>query len=382
MPYDSFSTTPNPYPDFEEAFRVIKLNDTHYKGAHPLRLPVRVGRGVYGGHLISQSLLVAIESTRDPITNRVFIPDSYHCYFIGAGNDKYPMSYTVTKIFDNETISKRYILAHQNHKNKLSCLVTLRKPGTRSLHDIDINIPVSKIQEKYPDPDKLHQIQHTDFVRNAYSKEFIDYRECPEEKSQYAAERWLTVFAGLKNQPEPGAEHVNIVEHLPNSNNEIDLVSKSILRPHDTQSFRDPLFNYVGLANLTDSAFITTMPRVLHLPWNPTIEKAGTYDSSRDALLLMRSSLNILHIFHYNAMSLDHHIYFHNDDYDPDDDSAFDVCKEWLTFTYQMKRLSNSRLLCRGYFFNKNKKCVATVIQEGLTLVYSGVGDTVDHSRL
>lgn len=48
---------PNPVPDFEEALRVIKLDETHYVGAHPLRLPVTGGRGVYGGHLIAQSLL-------------------------------------------------------------------------------------------------------------------------------------------------------------------------------------------------------------------------------------------------------------------------------------------------------------------------------------
>ena len=38
---------PNPVPDFEEALRVIKLDETHYVGAHPLRLPVTGGRGIW-----------------------------------------------------------------------------------------------------------------------------------------------------------------------------------------------------------------------------------------------------------------------------------------------------------------------------------------------
>ena len=80
-------------------------------------------------------------------------------------------------------------------------------------------------------------------------------------------------------------------------------------------------------------------------------------------------------------MSLDHHIYFHNQDYTPDDDSNFDICKDWLAFTYQMKRLSNNRTLVRG-FFNEKHKCIATVVQEGLTIVYNGVGNTADKSRL
>ena len=58
------SAGPNPFPDFEEALRVIKIDDTHY-GAHPLRLPIQGARGVYGGHMMAQSLLVGIESTRD-----------------------------------------------------------------------------------------------------------------------------------------------------------------------------------------------------------------------------------------------------------------------------------------------------------------------------
>ena len=377
---------PNPVPDFEEALRVIKLDETHYVGAHPLRLPVTGGRGVYGGHLIAQSLLVAIESTRDSTTNQVFIPDSYHLYFINAGNAKTPMNYTVTKLYDDSISSKRFIVVQQNGKNRLTCLVNLRKPGTKTLHQEgsgpNISIPVPPIQLKYPNPDELHQVQHTDFVRNAFGKEFIDYRECPEEKDQYAAERWLTVFTGLRNHAEPGASLEAVTEELPDASGKIHKVEKVILRPKDSQSVRDPIYNYVGLADLSDSAFLTTMTRILHIPWAPSLEIDETYDESRDATYIMRTTLNAAHIFHYNAMSLDHHIYFHNQDYTPDDDSNFDICKDWLAFTYQMKRLSNNRTLVRGFLFNEKHKCIATVVQEGLTIVYNGVGNTADKSRL
>ena len=126
------------------------------------------------------------------------------------------------------------------------------------------------------------------------------------------------------------------------------------MRPKDSQSVRDPIYNYVGLADLSDSAFLTTMARILHIPWAPSLEIDETYDESRDATYIMRTTLNAAHIFHYNAMSLDHHIYFHNQDYTPDDDSNFDICKDWLAFTYQMKRLSNNRTLVRGFLFNEN----------------------------
>ncbi|EMG50687.1 TES1 Peroxisomal acyl-coenzyme A thioester hydrolase 1 [Candida maltosa Xu316] len=379
------SAGPNPLPDLEEALRVIQIDETHYVGAHPLRKPVTGSRGVYGGHTIAQSLLVGIESTRDPITKKVFIPDSYHSYFINAGDAKVPMNYTVTKLYDDENMKKRFIVVEQKGKTRLTCLVSLRKPGTKPLHgqsNLDISIPVPKIQLKYPNPDELHQVQHTDFVRNAFGKELMDFRECPEENNQYAAERWLTVFSGITNHPEPGATLQTVVEELPDATGTMHKVEKQILRPKDSSSVRDPMYNYIGLADLSDSAFLTTMARVLHIPWAPSLEIDDTYDDSRDATIVMRSTLNAAHIFHYNAMSLDHHIYFHNDDYTPDDDSKFDICKDWLAFTYQMKRLSNNRTLVRGYLFNENHRCIATVVQEGLTIIYNGVGKTADKSRL
>lgn len=363
------SAGPNPFPDFEEALRVIKIDDTHYVGAHPLRLPIHGARGVYGGHMMAQSLLVGIESTRDEKTNKVFVPDSYHLYFIGAGNAKVPMDYTVEKLYDDENISKRYVIAKQKGRHRLTCLVTLRRPNSKPVHDFDVSPPVPKIQLKYPNPDELYQVQHTDFVRNAFGKELIDYRECPEEDKQAPAERWVTVFSGISNQPQPNARYDTIVEPFPDAQGTIHTLEKNILRPRDTQSFRDPMYNLVGLTDLSDSAFLTTMARVLHLPFARSLQVDGTYDPSTDATHIMRRSLNVHQIVHYNAMSLDHHIYFHSTS--EDDESGFDICKDWLTFTYQMKRLSNNRCMVRGYIFNEKHKCIATVIQEGLTVFHS-----------
>lgn len=385
----------NPIPDFEEALRVVKIDDTHYVGAHPLRLPVSVGRGVYGGHMIAQSLLVGIESTRSDDTNEVMIPDSYHSFFINAGNWKTPMEYKVTKLYDDEFISKRYILAYQRGKNRISCLVTLRKQGTKTLHSqspsqqlqqqltlLDESIPPPPLQSKYPNPDQLHQVQHTDFVRNAFGDEFLNHKICPEENSLPFSNRWVTVFTGLKNIPEPGTGYEKIVDSYPDALGEVHDVEKLVLRPKDSQSVKNPIYNYVGLADISDSAFITTIARVLHLPWSPALERGETYDAQTDATYIARATLNGLHIFHYNAMSLDHHIYFHNDEYEPRDGSAFDICKDWLAFTYQMKRLSNNRLVARGFIYNENQRCIATVVQEGLTILFNGVGSTANKAHL
>ena len=44
------------------------------------------------------------------------------------------MNYTVTKLYDDSISSKRFIVVQQNGKNRLTCLVNLRKPGTKTLH--------------------------------------------------------------------------------------------------------------------------------------------------------------------------------------------------------------------------------------------------------
>ena len=66
--------------DFEESFRVKKVGEWKWEGVHPLKLPLRLARGVYGGHTVAQTLLVGIESAPG------YIPNSFHSYFIGPGD--------------------------------------------------------------------------------------------------------------------------------------------------------------------------------------------------------------------------------------------------------------------------------------------------------
>lgn len=323
-------------PDFEEAFRVEQVDENTYIGAHPLRLPIHGARGVYGGHTCAQTLLVAMKLAPG------YVPNLFHSYFIAAGDSKVPMEFTVQKISDTPDFCHRQIMVRQKDRNRFSCMVLLVRKGTK-IEKRDMaaawQVPEPALKAKYPDPDTLHQVRHTDYMRQAYLDEFLDHTLCPEESNVPAAERWITVWGGIVNE--------------------------------DNRSMKDPMFNYVGLMDLLDLAILTTMARVLHLNWNPTEGNPHMEpDVNKDARILLQSSLNIIHIFHYDAMLLDHHVYFHSDDFE-----AFDISKEWLTFTYQMKRLSNNRTLVRGYYTNKKGECVASVVQEGLTPLFAGVAE-------
>ncbi|ABN65994.2 peroxisomal acyl-CoA thioesterase [Scheffersomyces stipitis CBS 6054] len=329
--------------DFEEAFRVVRVEEDRYVGAHRLELPMIGARGVYGGHTAAQSLLVGIRCVRDDPSRADFLPESFHMYFIAAGDPRVPMSYEVAKLYDDENMSKRSIKVIQKGRVRSNVLVTMVKPGYKTQKAVDIAMPVPPLQLKYPDPNKLYQVHHTGYVRNAYSDEFVDYSLCPEEDALYPAERWIT----------------------------------KIMRPHNQQSFKDPTNNYVALADLSDSALLTTMARVLHLPWNPTEDHPfEEIDHSKNAMSIMPITLNALHLFHYNAMSLDHHIYFHNDNIG-EDIKSYDAVKDWLCLTYQMTRHRNSRTLVRGFMYNKKHQCVATIIQEGLTIMHDSVPEKV-----
>lgn len=316
--------------DFEEAFRVVKIDEENYVGAHPLRLPMAVARGVYGGNTIAQTLLVGIKSAPEH-----YVPHSFHSFFIAPGKSTMPMEYKVVKINDSGDIVKRAIKASQNGKVKFTALVSLIRNDIKVDNSTDYQTQPQSLHYKYPDPNKINTLRHTDYMRNAFSEEFVDHTLCPEEKKLSPADRYINVWSGVHQQ-----------------NNE----------------FKDKTFNFVGLGAVSDSTFLTTLARTLHAPWNPTETRSfEEVDLDKDAKIWMNISLNALHIFHYNAMSLDHHIYFHTND--PKD---FDVAGEWLTFNYQARRVSNNRTLVRGHYFTKSGKQIATVAQEGLTLSFKG----------
>lgn len=325
--------------DFEEALRVHQIDTNTWEGVHPLRLPIQGARGVYGGHMCAQTLLVAIESAPG------YVPLLFHSHFIKPGNPRVVARYNVENIRDDVDICVRQIHLIQKGQVMYLALCTLVKKGSGYRRDL-LQVPPPALTKKYRDPELLHQSFHTDFIRNAYSDEFVEHELCPEEKAQDASERWISLWSRLH---QPHKSHVS-----------------------------DSKFNFVGLADLSDAVILTTLARVMHLDWNPTVDNPfEEYDEGKDARQLMHMSLNGLHLFHYQAMSLDHHIYFHCDDFD-----AFNVIGDWTSLAYQFKISKNHRSLLRGYFFDKNDRCIATFVQEGLTILHAGVVKDQDTLKL
>lgn len=325
--------------NFEEVINVRQIDENTWEGLHPLKLPVSGARGVYGGHLIAQTLLVFIESAPG------FVPHSFHSHFLRPGKPKVKCLYKVTRLNDGRNFSMRLVKVVQEDKVVFTAMCSLAKKGMKiTSGNMNLMTPPPQLMKKYPHPGQLDQLIHTSFCHNAYLDELLDYKLCPEEENIPPAERWITLWSKL-------------------------------YQPSETK-FSDPKFNYVALGELSDSALLTTMARALHLNWNPTENNPfQAYDDNKDARTIIDYSMNAMHIYHYEAMSLDHHIYFHNDDF-----NSFDPIKDWLTLTYQFKISRNHRTLVRGFFYNKEGNCVATVLQEGLTYMRPGVPGE-DHGR-
>lgn len=323
-------SSPTQTDDFEDALKVRKINDSLWEGVHPLRLPIQGARGVYGGHMCAQTLLVAIELAPG------YVPLLFHSHFIKPGNPTMVCTYNVVNLSDTDDLCVRQVHLIQKDQLMYSAVCTLVKEGSGYRRDV-VSVPRPPLTLKYEDPEKLNQSFHTDFIRNAYSDEFVDWRLCPEEEQQEPSERWISIWGRLHQS-------------------------------HKREAV-DKRFNFVGLADLSDAAILTTLARVLHLNWNPTLDNPfHEQDDSKDARELMNMSLNGLHIFHYQAMSLDHHLYFHCDSFD-----AFNVIGDWTSIAYQYKISKNNRTLLRGHFYDKNGRCLASYVQEGLTILQPGV---------
>lgn len=97
-------------------------------------------------------------------------------------------------------IVKFSIKAMQSNNIKFTALMSLRPKQKLSTNLITIEKPPEPLHYKYPEPGNLHTLVHTEYVKNAYSDEFIDYSLVPQEASQSPSDRWINVWSGIDAQ--------------------------------------------------------------------------------------------------------------------------------------------------------------------------------------
>ncbi|WEJ96195.1 acyl-CoA thioesterase II [Yamadazyma tenuis] len=246
-----------------------------------------------------------------------FVPHSLHSYFVAAGDDSLVCEYKVEKVSTGNNFANRLVKLYQKDQLKYLVMISLTKKNSidktaqafdktgKGPRPFEYQLPVKSSAFKHnldeipllsSDPDKL--------VQHKLTPEFVDIDEA-DELSKAPSERTLGFYIRLNDQELP------------------------------TQ------YKYATMGVVTDSLYLTSISRILHLPRinnNPLGSSGGANHN-------------------FFSISLDHSIYFHDDDFSP---------TNWLYFQYQSPRFSNNRVLFTGGYYNSKGKLIATIVQEGL----------------
>lgn len=298
----------------EQRFAVVSKGNDVFEGVHPLE-PFQEGtRGTYGGEFVTQALLVAYETVEDP----EFSPHSFHLYFLKAGSNKLVMRWVVKRTSDGRNFCNRLLQAYQSETNVLcfEFVVSfarknsikqrkleysqLTNPDPKTAVPIDFLSKPQYFFDKYYDSlDDLPYVSHThDLLHHAIPEEYMSTGWQAEQK--IIGEKLFGFF-------------FRTADDLKNVQNKT----------------RAALLN---LTFASDSFYLATLCVALGLPLN-------------------RENTSFFRV------SLDHAVWFHDDDYDP---------TEWLFLDYNFSRLSNNRVLCHGRVYNRKGLLVASLVQEGL----------------
>lgn len=332
---------PNTAINVEDVYGIVKTGDFTFKGKEPLQKPAAAARGAYGGNIAGQAVLVAIRSSPEG-----FFPHSLHSYFVKPVSSTAVVDWEVEEILSGKNFCNRAVKGLQDGELKFFANVSLTKRNSFKTSMDKYEDYVKKEEEKAKrtkegtlDGDEddddddpvlrplLFQTpQHDWFDRNKVQDIPLDtrgacnlvYHKLPEEMHDLqltgredsipAAERRVSYYTQWGIENEGGV------------NQPLTGVTKE--------------FQFVGLAVISDALFLTRLARVLRV-----------------------EGVDLKDFVHYFLVSLDHIIYFHDEDFDT---------TKWMQFSFKAVRLVNNKALLEAEMYDSKGVHVATVIQEGL----------------
>ncbi|KAG7195265.1 uncharacterized protein KQ657_003791 [Scheffersomyces spartinae] len=326
-----------------DSLGVEKIDESTYRGLKPLCKPDRAARGVYGGNLVGQALMVAMASAGEG-----FEPHSLHAYFVKATTDKSPLEWKVEQVSNGKTFANRHLQATQDGKITFLASVSLTKVN-------DFSKSVKEYEEKMEKYNKLQNASSTSDDDNDDNDDDVE----PSKPIQFQTPllKWLQNSPKLENLPTDKrfgviktdfkfpVEMVDLTATIEEElQNVTDRKVGFLLRwtPDEEQtrllangdSPGATMIKYVGLGVLSDSIFLTRLARILRV-----------------------ETVDLNHLVHYYSTSLDHVVYFHDHDFDP---------TQWMKFQFKATRFGNRRVVLEAEIFNHKNVHVATIVQEGL----------------
>ncbi|RLV95966.1 Peroxisomal acyl-coenzyme A thioester hydrolase 1 [Spathaspora sp. JA1] len=329
--------------DVRREFGVRYLAKDRYCGVKPLVRPAPDSRGVFGGNLAGQAILVAIKSSPSG-----FKPHSLHSFFVRAANDQEVVNWEVEEVSNGNNFVNRSVRGFQSGVMVYIANISLTKRNShkeaKQKYDDFVIEQKARESEKAKDADGEDNEDDDDsepappkpFVfqtpyHDWFKKYNIDQLPVSDHESNLLIyHKILPEFTSLNLTPEE--ETVGVTDRRLSF-----LVKWGI---NQEQGFNQPLINvddkfqFVGLANLSDSMYLDTLLRILRV-----------------------KDLDLSKKHEYFSVSLDHSIYFHDDDFD---------VTQWIGFSYKAIRFAHNRVVIEGEMYNDKGIHIATIVQEGL----------------
>lgn len=303
-------------PKLEAQFSIKPQGNDKFIGAKPLAKPSENSRGVFGGNLCAQAILVAQETV-----DKSFVPHSLHSYFVKAGCDDIVCSYQVEKLSSGKFFANRLIRVLQNDELKYIVMISFTTKNSIDKTKKDFKNGGQQIPFEYQLP------VNSDFYK-------YDLKDIP-TRSDFDFGKNLS----HKFPPNFVDANLNMDEHKKTAG-ERDL--NFWIKVDDRKSKK---YKYPGFGIISDSIFLTSVSRILQLPLQNDFP-IGATGAKND---------------HFLSVSLDHSIYFHDDKFDP---------TNWIFVNFKTPRFCNNRVFIQAGYYDQNGKLFASIVQEGLVLFH------------
>ncbi|KAI5960016.1 SEN34 [Candida theae] len=187
--------------DPKHMFDVVEIDKHTFRGVAPLKKPRKESRGVYGGNIAAQCVVVAMRSAPPGYT-----PNSLHSYFLKAVDEESPLVWKIDDVSTGKSFATRNVLALQNNIVVFSAVVSLTtknstlKTGHKNSTQLDYSVsPVKTIStQATKDNTSTSSVLPLLISQRLYNE--------PKDKDSYAYHlRW-----GLKDDSQFHQEVVNM----------------------------------------------------------------------------------------------------------------------------------------------------------------------------
>ncbi|CAN3366290.1 peroxisomal acyl-coenzyme A thioester hydrolase 1 [Diutina catenulata] len=321
--------------NIDDVLGVTQTGENTFRGKKPLNKPIPIAKGAYGGNICAQALVCAMATVPEGMR-----PHSFHSFFVKAVSDQEPVDWEVQHISDGRNFCNRSVKGRQGGVIKYIATMSLTKRNSIAREQAKFDAWAAERRAE----GKPVQVSSED------DDEFDEMPVRPFSLETPLFDKWFPHGPqGIEIDADFGRDYLTY-HKLPSQ-----LWDLSLTKYEEKQDVVDRKMAWMAKLGCTEDGHnqpITGM--------NPTYQFAGLAVLSDSAFLgfLTRSMrLDLEGFFNYGSVSLDHIMYFHDDDFD---------VTQWMTFTHRPVRVANSRALVEAEIYNSKGAHVATIIQEGL----------------